>query len=230
MRYAAPGVVTLPVTVFIDSAGRDYVHPAPVTRVTPRPTSTTVPVHSWPGTIGIGEGQSPFMMCQSLWQIPAAFTQGRIPPQKVVSRRITSTAVSCTFGVAHAADSLTIRYAGDLRTIMLSGRTFERGDDELAAAMGDFADLISPWLAGHSQPIGLTSDRPSRAVGGGRVLEELTEGDQDDAEPGPDRVGDADRHAELEHLGQQDERDQHVPHPRPRAARVLQRRRVTNRT
>ena len=42
------------------------------TVVTPGPTSAISPAASWPGTIGIGEGQSPFMMCQSLWQTPEA--------------------------------------------------------------------------------------------------------------------------------------------------------------
>jgi hypothetical protein len=50
------------------------------TCVTPAPTSSTMPAASCPSTIGSGSGQSPFMMCQSLWQMPAAFTFTRASP------------------------------------------------------------------------------------------------------------------------------------------------------
>ena len=43
------------------------------TVVTPGPHSRISPAASWPGTIGIGEGQSPLMTCQSLWHTPDAF-------------------------------------------------------------------------------------------------------------------------------------------------------------
>src|SRR5262245_14934202 len=51
-----------------------------LTLVTPGPTSSTMPAASWPRTIGRGGVQSPFMMCQSLWQMPAAFTFTRASP------------------------------------------------------------------------------------------------------------------------------------------------------
>src|SRR6185436_11272961 len=50
------------------------------TVVTPGPTSAISPAASWPGTIGIGDGQSPFMMCQSLWHTPDAFILTRTSP------------------------------------------------------------------------------------------------------------------------------------------------------
>src|SRR5207249_11759987 len=40
-----------------------------LTLATPGPTSSTIPAASWPRAMGRGSGQSPFMMCQSLWQI-----------------------------------------------------------------------------------------------------------------------------------------------------------------
>jgi len=43
-----------------------------LTLVTPAPTSSTMPAASWPSTMGSGDVQSPFMMCQPLWQMPAA--------------------------------------------------------------------------------------------------------------------------------------------------------------
>ena len=46
-----------------------------LTVVTPAPTSSTMPAASWPRTMGSGTCQSPFMMCQSLWQTPAALTR-----------------------------------------------------------------------------------------------------------------------------------------------------------
>src|SRR5712692_3484914 len=39
-----------------------------------------MPAASWPSTIGSGNVQSPFMMCQSLWQTPAAMTLTRASP------------------------------------------------------------------------------------------------------------------------------------------------------
>ena len=51
-----------------------------LTFATPAPTSSTMPAASWPRTMGRGNGQSPFMMCQSLWQTPAAFTRTRASP------------------------------------------------------------------------------------------------------------------------------------------------------
>ena len=51
-----------------------------LTFVTPAATSSTMPAASWPSTIGSGNGQSPFMMCQSLWQMPAALTATRASP------------------------------------------------------------------------------------------------------------------------------------------------------
>src|SRR6185503_664450 len=39
-----------------------------------------MPAASCPSTIGSGSGQSPFMMCQSLWQTPAALTFTRASP------------------------------------------------------------------------------------------------------------------------------------------------------
>ena len=53
-----------------------------LTFVTPGPTSSTMPAASWPSTIGSGGVQSPFMMCQSLWQMPAAFTFTRASPAR----------------------------------------------------------------------------------------------------------------------------------------------------
>ena len=50
------------------------------TLVTPAPTSSTMPAASWPSTMGSGGVQSPFMMCQSLWQMPAALTLTRASP------------------------------------------------------------------------------------------------------------------------------------------------------
>src|SRR5258705_13025892 len=41
-----------------------------------------MPAASWPSTIGRGGVQSPFMMCQSLWQMPAAFTFTRASPAR----------------------------------------------------------------------------------------------------------------------------------------------------
>src|SRR6185295_6082080 len=52
------------------------------TLVTPAPTSSTMPAASWPSTMGRGGVQSPFMMCQSLWQMPAAFTFTRASPAR----------------------------------------------------------------------------------------------------------------------------------------------------
>src|SRR5687767_10001380 len=52
------------------------------TLVTPAPISSTMPAASWPSTMGSGGVQSPFMMCQSLWQIPAAFTFTRASPAR----------------------------------------------------------------------------------------------------------------------------------------------------
>ena len=51
-----------------------------LTLATPAPTRSTTPAASWPSTIGSGSGQSPFMMCQSLWQIPVAITRTRASP------------------------------------------------------------------------------------------------------------------------------------------------------
>ena len=51
-----------------------------VTLVTPAPTSSTMPAASCPSTMGRGGVQSPFMMCQSLWQMPAALTLTRASP------------------------------------------------------------------------------------------------------------------------------------------------------
>src|SRR6201995_1834596 len=48
-----------------------------LTLSTPGPFSTTMPAASCPSTIGNGNGQSPFMMCQSLMQTPAALTRTR---------------------------------------------------------------------------------------------------------------------------------------------------------
>src|SRR5437660_1192695 len=45
-----------------------------LTLATPGPSSATMPAASWPSTIGSGNGQSPFMMCQSLMHTPAALT------------------------------------------------------------------------------------------------------------------------------------------------------------
>src|SRR5262245_33071470 len=39
-----------------------------------------MPAASWPSTMGRGGVQSPFMMCQSLWQMPAALTLTRASP------------------------------------------------------------------------------------------------------------------------------------------------------
>src|SRR5882757_10258038 len=50
------------------------------TVVTPGPHSAISPAASWPGTIGSGEGQSPFMTCQSLWHTPEAFILTRTSP------------------------------------------------------------------------------------------------------------------------------------------------------
>src|SRR6266852_2226828 len=50
------------------------------TVVTPAPHSAISPAASWPGTIGRGDGQSPFMTCQSLWQTPEAFILTRTSP------------------------------------------------------------------------------------------------------------------------------------------------------
>src|SRR4029079_3712322 len=51
-----------------------------LTLCTSGPSSTTTPAASWPSTMGSGSGQSPFMMCQSLMQTPAAFTCTRTSP------------------------------------------------------------------------------------------------------------------------------------------------------
>ncbi|OGL00279.1 MAG: hypothetical protein A3E31_14990 [Candidatus Rokubacteria bacterium RIFCSPHIGHO2_12_FULL_73_22] len=51
-----------------------------LTLATPGPTSSTRPAASWPSAIGSGSVQSPFMMCQSLWQMPAALTRTRASP------------------------------------------------------------------------------------------------------------------------------------------------------
>ena len=53
-----------------------------LTLVTPAPTSSTMPAASWPSTMGRGSGQSPFMMCQSLWQMPVALTFTRASPAR----------------------------------------------------------------------------------------------------------------------------------------------------
>jgi hypothetical protein len=46
-----------------------------LTLSTSGPFSTTTPAASCPSTIGNGNGRSPFMMCQSLMQTPAALTR-----------------------------------------------------------------------------------------------------------------------------------------------------------
>src|SRR3989338_8677711 len=51
-----------------------------LTLTTPAPTSSTMPAASCPRTMGSGSCQSPFMMCQSLWQTPAALTRTRASP------------------------------------------------------------------------------------------------------------------------------------------------------
>ena len=51
-----------------------------LTLTTPAPTSSTMPAASCPRTMGSGSCQSPFMMCQSLWQMPAALTRTRASP------------------------------------------------------------------------------------------------------------------------------------------------------
>ena len=51
-----------------------------LTLVTPGATSSTMPAASWPSTMGSGIVQSPLITCQSLWQMPAAFTRTRASP------------------------------------------------------------------------------------------------------------------------------------------------------
>ena len=55
-------------------------------------------------------------------QIPAAFTQGRIPPQNVVSSRITSTAVSSTFAASCSKPTTTVLVASGMRTFSRTRR------------------------------------------------------------------------------------------------------------
>src|SRR5688500_8721849 len=112
-----------------------------LTLVTPAPTVSTMPAASWPSTIGSGKGQSPFMMCQSLWHTPAALTRTRASPACGPCCS-TSTTSSRMFGLYRTA-----AFIGDsLAEVAPPGGAV--GDTLLAR--GSAVNGLWPW---HSLPV-----------------------------------------------------------------------------
>ena len=78
---------------------------------TPGPTSSTIPAASCPSTMGSGRGQSPLMMCQSLWQTPVAITRTRASPAfgPSCSTSTTSSGVFALYRIAAFISALRCR-------------------------------------------------------------------------------------------------------------------------
>src|SRR5262245_22022648 len=163
-----------------------------LTFVTPAPTSSTMPAASWPSTMGSGGVQSPFMMCQSLWQMPAAFTFTLASPARgpswvrsTISRGVFAlNSTAALMAVSFAQSRL--RFGSDGRHVHLhcgrhGDRAVERsavlpgGDEVIGLGLVDAAQLeadvdglkpIRLGIAAHALDHGLHALERDAVVGG----------------------------------------------------------------